>query len=113
MTLTVFLASALLCMGDRCWPALVGPDTPTGRFEIHRRYVQARGYGGDVLQFAEDDKYIFAIHRVWLGNPKERRLERLTSGDASQRRTITHGCINVLPEVYDQIVGADAVEIRP
>ena len=31
MTLIVFLASALLCVGDRCYPALVGQDTPVGR----------------------------------------------------------------------------------
>ncbi len=113
MTLIVFLASALLCSPDRCYPALVGRDTPIGRFTLHRRYVQAEGYGGDVLQFADTPGGIFAIHRVWLGRPQEHRAERLARGDPTQRRSITGGCINVAPEVYEQLIDADTLEVRP
>ncbi len=112
MTVVVYLASALLCTAGHCYPALVGNDTPTGTFPLIRRFVAARGYGGDVMQYSETDRDLFAIHRVWLGNPREHRLARLASPDPAQRRTVTHGCINVMPEVYDQIVAADTVEIR-
>ena len=113
MTLIVFLASALLCSADRCYPALVGRDTPVGHFPLVRRFVQAEGYGGDVLQFAATDTDVLAIHRVWLGRPEERRVERLTLGDASERRFVTDGCINVMPDVYDLILKADTMDVRP
>ena len=113
MIVTVFLASALLCVADDCYPALVGKDTPIGHFALHRRYVEAKGYGGDVLQFKETERDIFAIHRVWLGRPKERRQQRLASGDKEQRRFVTNGCINVMPDVYERIAAADRVEIKP
>ena len=113
MTLVVFLASALLCTPERCYPALVGRDTPIGHFSIVRRYVQAKGYGGDVLQFATIDSDVVAIHRVWLGRPAEHRLQRLASGDPEQRRLVTHGCINVMPAVYEQLATADALDITP
>ena len=113
MTLVVFLASALMCTSDRCYPALVGQDTPIGRFALHRRLVQTDGYGGEVLQFAETAKEVYAVHRVWLGRPKERRAERLAQGDASQRRFVTNGCINVAPDVYERVAAADSIEIRP
>ena len=113
MTIVVFLASALICAGGQCYPALVGADTPIGRFDLHRRYVDAGGYGGDVLQFKETASTVYAIHRVWLGRPGEHRLERLASPDASVRRTVTGGCINVAPEVYDRLAQAELVEIRP
>ncbi|MEY2883077.1 MAG: Stenotrophomonas phage vB SmaS 5 [Pseudomonadota bacterium] len=112
MTIVVFLASAMLCIGNQCYPALVGKDTPIGQYPLIRRYVQAKGYGGDVMQFAETPEGIMAIHRVWLGRPKERRLQRLASNDPSQRRAVTNGCINVMPEVYEALVTADRVEVR-
>ena len=112
MTIIVYLASALLCTAGQCYPALVGNDTPTGTFPLVRRYVAARGYGGDVMQFAETDRDLLAIHRVWLGNPLEHRAERLASADPAMRRTVTHGCINVMSEVYERIVAADTLEIR-
>ena len=112
MTIVVYLASALLCIGGHCYPALIGNDTPTGNFPLVRRYVTAIGYGGDVMQYAETDRDLLAIHRVWLGNPREHRAERLASADPAQRRAVTHGCINVMPEVYEQIVAANTLEIR-
>ena len=113
MTVTVFLAGALLCVGGQCYPALVGPDTPLGTFRLQHRRVRTPGYGGDVMVFAETPAFAMAIHRVWLGRPKERRLRRLTAGNPADRRFITHGCINVLPNVYDRIVTADTLEVRP
>jgi hypothetical protein len=113
MTVVVFLAAALLCIGDDCQPALVGKDTDVGQFPIVRRYVQARGYGGDVMQFADTPQGLLAVHCIWLGKPCEHRAERLASGDAGQRRNVTNGCINVLPDVYERLVTARTLEIRP
>ena len=112
VTVVVYLASALLCTAGQCYPALVGNDTPTGIYPLVRRYVAARGYGGDVMQYAETGRDLLAIHRVWLGNPSEHRAARLASTDPVMRRTVTHGCINVMPEVYERIVSADTLEIR-
>lgn len=101
-SVTVYLAKALICFAGQCHPALVGVSTPTGAFDLKERQVSASGYGGDVLQFDEDDTFVWAIHRVWTGNPKEARIQRLQSSDP-KRRLITNGCINVMPEVYEQL----------
>ena len=112
MTIVVFLASAMLCLGNQCYPALLGKDTPIGRYPLIRRYVQASGYGGDVMQFADTPGGIMAIHRVWLGRPKEQRLQRLASDDPARRRSVTNGCINVRPEVYEALATASTLEVR-
>ena len=86
-----------------CHPVLIGADTPRGEFVINQRLTQTAGYGGDVLQFKEDASGVYAIHRVYLLNPKERRAERLRAADPAQRR-ITRGCINVDPAVYSRLL---------
>ena len=86
-----------------CHNALVGRDTPKGVFVLQQRLTDSPYYGGDVLQFREDENELFAIHRVWLGRPKEQRERRLKSPDAEQRH-ITKGCVNVDPMVYDALV---------
>ena len=90
-------------MPERCYPVLIGGDTPKGEFVLQQRLIEQPGYGGDVLQFKEEETQIFAIHRVWLGRPAERRGERLKSSNPRDRR-ITMGCINVDPEVYREIM---------
>ncbi len=113
MIVTVFLGAALLCTPAACHPALLGDATPVGSFPIIRRYTQARGYGGDVLQFADTPHGILAVHRVWLGRPAERRAERLAAGDPARRRGVTDGCINVAPAVYDSLAEATLLEVKP
>lgn len=104
MSLTLFLSKAMLCAAAQCWPVLVGPNTPVGGpYTIIQRLTSDPGYGGDVLQFAEDEHTVYAIHRVWKLRPSERREERLKSSDP-KRRFITKGCINVDPEVYNQLL---------
>jgi hypothetical protein len=110
--ITVSVKLALICFLQQCYPALVGGNTPKGDFTIRQRFVQTPGYGGDVLEFYEDDKYVYAIHRVWLLKPKERRAERLKSPAAKDRQSITNGCINVSPEVYDKLVKAKMFKLR-
>jgi hypothetical protein len=45
-----------------------------------------------------------SIHPTATGVPAERRAERLASPSPDDNR-ITHGCINVSPEFYEQIIG--------
>jgi hypothetical protein len=106
--IVVDIALAMICFlqgaEQVCHNALVGPATPTGEFRLVQRLTNSPGYGGDVLQFKEEENHVYAIHRVWTLSPKERRLQRLASPDARQRRSITNGCINVAPEVYEKLV---------
>lgn len=88
---------------QECYPVLVGNDTPRGEYQLQQRLVESPGYGGDILQFKEEELYLFAIHRVWLGRPWERRQERLKSSNIKMRR-ITMGCINVDPTVYEKLL---------
>jgi hypothetical protein len=107
----VDIALALICFSAQadgpltCQNALIGGDTPKGTYQLQQRLVQDPLYGGDILQFREDegDVEVYAIHRVWLGRPWEKRQQRLASKDARQRR-ITKGCVNVSKETYAQLV---------
>ncbi len=111
MSIIVDISLATLCIigsgdnpqPDRCYPVLIGADTPRGEYQLQQRLIDSPGYGGDILQFKEEELYLFAIHRVWLGRPWEKRLERLRNPNPKMRR-ITMGCINVEPEVYEEIV---------
>ena len=100
---TVFLSKALICFSSVCYPALVGDETKVGTYDLIPRMVLAEGYGGNVIQYSQNERVVLAIHRVWEGNPSERRRERLLSDDASDRIGVTNGCINVSEEVYDLI----------
>lgn len=77
---------------------------------VHRT-TKHPGYGGDVLIYKENKTTLFAIHRVWTLNPAQHRLERLASGDPAQRRNVTGGCINVAPDVYEQLLKNSLTEV--
>lgn len=105
----VDLLLATICFslqpGDaqECHPVLIGPDTPRGEFTLNQRLTPEVGYGGDVLQFKVSSDGVFAIHRVYLLNPRERRADRLKSLDPKDRQ-ISKGCVNVAPEVYKKLL---------
>lgn len=111
MSVVVSLSLATICFLDQCHPALVGPTTPVGQYQLRQRLVVAPGYGGDVLTFKEEDAGLFAIHRLWLGAPEEQRAERLASPRAARRRDVTDGCINIDEPTYAKLVDccSDAV----
>ena len=72
--------------------------TPAGRY--------VGGFGpsldaGRVLWVDYDSAV--SIHPTATGVPSERRVERLASPEPDDNR-VTHGCINVAPEFYEQIV---------
>lgn len=105
----VDIALAIICFSaqpgepQECHNALIGGDTPKGEFSLQQRLVVDPLYGGDILQFREDPHEVFAIHRVWLGRPWEKREERLKSSDP-RRRKVTKGCINVSNETYQRLL---------
>jgi hypothetical protein len=100
----VNLALATICFANNCYPALMGNNTPAGIFPLTQMRTSEPGYGGDFLVYQEDRQHVWAIHRVWTLKPEERRIERLASHRAELRRSITNGCINVMPAVYRKLV---------
>lgn len=70
--------------------------TPAGRYTVVRHFDQSYGQLLDIAEIRGKDWGI-AIHKVYLGNPAERRQARLLS-PSEQDKHITFGCINVLPE---------------
>ena len=99
----VSIAAALICVGTSCHPALVGPGTPRGEFQLTHYSTPDPGYGGDILAFKETSDDLYAIHRV-INVPGQQRLVRLRSTNPKRRNAITGGCINVDPTVYDALV---------
>ena len=106
----VNLATALICFAGNCYPALIGANTPIGEYTIEQRATSSPGYGGDVLMFKEDDKMVYAVHRVITFNASQRRIERLQLELPARARIITDGCINVMPEVYEKLVDCCSTE---
>ena len=103
------LALATICFThagkQECHPVLVGQknQTPSGEFLLSNRRTESAGYGGDILQFHETGDTIYAVHRIWLLNPQQRRSERIKSANIKDR-FISAGCINVDPLVYKKLV---------
>ena len=101
--ITVSLALATICFAGSCHPVLLGDKTPSGVFSLQHARVMDPSYGGDVLAFGRlPSGQPLALHRVWLGNPRQQRLERL-AGPATGRRGISGGCINLAPEVFEAL----------
>ena len=95
-------------VGDHSAPGVAGlalreipgrdRTTPAGRF--------VGGYGpstdaGRVLWVDYDSAV--SMHPTATGVPAERRVERLASPEPDDNR-VTHGCINVPPEFYEQVI---------
>ncbi|MGE4243550.1 hypothetical protein [Ramlibacter sp.] len=72
--------------------------TPAGRYEAS----MGRGMKGEEILWVDYEGAV-AIHRVVTGVPRERRLQRLDSKLASDRR-ITYGCINVPVKFFENVV---------
>jgi hypothetical protein len=99
------LGAAVICFMSACYPALVGINTPKGEFQLTHYETRSNGFGGDILVFLEpeDGDNVFAVHRV-IDVKGQNRMSRLTSGNDSDRKPITLGCVNVMPDVYDKLV---------
>ena len=95
-------------VGDHSAPGVAGlalreipghdRTTPAGRF--------VGGFGPSIdagrVLWVDYDSAI-SIHPTATGVPAERRAERLASPTPDDNR-VTHGCINVSPEFYEQVV---------
>lgn len=103
MDVIVDIATALICFASQCYPVLVGNDTPKGVYSLAPYTTTVPGYGGDLLVFKVSGNDIYAIHRV-LDIPGQQRLARIRSPYAQHRITVTAGCVNVTPEVYNQLM---------
>jgi hypothetical protein len=105
----ISIALATICFSyqgtEECHPILLGKSSPTpkGEYFLQQRLTADPGYGGDVLQFHETKESVYAIHRVWLLKPEQKRMERLRSKNVKDRY-ISAGCINVDPVVYDRLM---------
>lgn len=60
----VDLATATICFLNRCYPALVGAETPTDQFRLEQVRTKQPGYGGDVMLLKGIQTSVFAIYRV-------------------------------------------------
>ncbi|KRA17624.1 hypothetical protein ASE43_09110 [Lysobacter sp. Root983] len=95
-------------VGDHTAPGVAGlalreipgrdRTTPAGRF--------VGGFGPSIdagrVLWVDYDSAV-SIHPIATGVPEERRPERLASPSPDDNR-VTHGCINVSPEFYEQII---------
>lgn len=75
--------------------------TPAGRFSLE--FTQNDPDYGTSITFAQTGDYRLAVHRVYQGNPAERRAERLKSG-RSDDKMVSFGCINVSDAFYDEVL---------
>lgn len=99
----VDVTTALICFAASCHPALVGDETPRGEFHLQHYSTQSVGYGGDLLVFKDTGDSVYAIHRV-LDIPGQQRIARLHSPYAEHRQMVTAGCVNIDPQVYQELV---------
>jgi hypothetical protein len=76
--------------------------TPAGKFTLKATEdaEYAGGWRFDLQETLMGDGVI-AIHPAWLGDVKEKRLERLASPDAKDNR-ISYGCINTSHDTFLQ-----------
>lgn len=95
-------------IGDHTAPGIAGlalreipgrdRTTPAGRF--------IGGFGPSIdagrVLWVDYDSAV-SIHPTATGVPAERRVERLASPSPDDNR-VTHGCINVSPEFYEQVI---------
>lgn len=102
-TVIVDLGMALICFAGQCHPALVGLATKPGEYQLTQYTTNKPGYGGDVLVFHEEENRVLAIHRV-IEVKVQQRIALLENSASQKRRYITGGCINITPEVYEQLV---------
>lgn len=75
--------------------------TPAGTFKVKRMF--SWHLNREIMAFVIGKEQILAIHPLWLGNPKQNRVERLKSPTPDDNR-ITNGCINVDPWFYDNVL---------
>lgn len=88
-----------------------GPKvTPAGKFTL--QVSQTEGYGTtfDLVETFDGTGWI-SIHSAYLGNPKEKRAERLAAGKPEESR-ITYGCWNLDNAVIKDKLAPNVAELN-
>ena len=83
--------------------------TPSGEF------ISTKAYSSylhePITAFILGDSAAVAIHPVWLGDPKQKRPDRLLSITADDNR-ITNGCINIPKDFYFKVMDKLPTHLR-
>lgn len=103
MSIIVDISLAIICFAGSCHNVLVGQDTPRGDFVLAPYTIEDPRYGGDLLVFNQDSTGVYAIHRI-IEVDGQQRAARINSPYPEHRITITAGCVNVTPEVFDLLM---------
>jgi hypothetical protein len=95
-------------VGDHSAPGIAGlalRDIPGGdRTTPAGRFVGGFGPSTDAGRVLwVDYETSVSLHPTATGVPAEKRVERLASASPDDNR-ITHGCINVAPDFYEQVI---------
>ena len=88
-----------------------GPKiTPAGKFTL--KVSESEGYGTtfNLVESYDGTGYV-AIHAVYLGDPKEKRAERLATGKAEESR-ITYGCWNLANTVIQNKLAPNVADLN-
>lgn len=75
--------------------------TPAGKFTVEQLF--STHLHESMLVFIHGSQKVSAIHPLWMGNPDQRRPQRLRSNDPNDNR-ITNGCINVDPDFFYNVL---------
>ncbi len=94
---------AIICFDNACHPALVGNATRPGTYQLQVLNVASEGYGGNVLMYDADISSWYAIHRTYTGR-NVRGRHGLYHNTTAKERTVTAGCINVEPDVFNELI---------
>jgi hypothetical protein len=88
-----------------------GPKiTPAGKFTLE--VSESAGYGTtfNLVESYDGTGYV-AIHAVYLGDPKEKRAERLATGKAEESR-VTYGCWNLTNSVIKDKLAPNVADLN-
>ncbi len=78
--------------------------TPAGRYTVSQQYDDLYGTILEINEIHGKD-WALAIHRVYVGSPKEKRMERLKSATPDDNY-VSYGCINIDQEGIQFLVKA-------
>ncbi len=88
--------------------------TPAGHFTIKKMFSWR--LNEPMLVFIQGKASVASIHPLWMGNPDQKRVQRLESATPDDNY-ITGGCINVEPkffyDVLNNLPDGTSLEILP
>ena len=102
--------SNILNMANYDLPVKSDNITPAGTFKITKMFSWR--LNEPMAVFIKGKSSVSAIHPLWMGNPDQKRVERLKSKTPDDNR-ITGGCINVDSKFFYEVINnlPDGVEL--